>query len=315
MANGTTDQLFRQLTEQQQRQSRKRGLSQQLGGVSNAIVDFFVQKEQRADEDRQNKLKRTQRLEDLTDEFELKDRLSILKNRRLIDREATQNRREDLRNLELDVRRKKEFQQKREQEQIVKTEKQTAAEKAKPTTVLSLRTQFRQESKTFTDTTEAFQRILSSAKEPSAAGDLALIFNFMKVLDPGSVVRESEFKNAEQSDAFFSKQGVPNFIIRARGKAIAGKRLTDTQRNDFVGRARELFGGQQQLQNQRIANFSRLAQSLNVDPSLVISQFEIDKQLQPGGLPTLGQPQQSAPPLTPAQQVELENLRRQNREP
>jgi len=315
MANGNLDQLFQQLTEQRQRQSRERGLSQQLGGVSNAIVDFFVQKEQRTDEQKKDKLERQQKLEDFTREAELKRELLSIRERNTLLREGTKNRREDLRNLELDVRRKKEFQQERKEEQIVKEQKRVEEEKAKPATVLSLRTQFRQESKTFTDTTEAFQRILSSAKDPSAAGDLALIFNFMKVLDPGSVVRESEFKNAEQSDAFFAKSGVPNFIIRARGKAIAGKRLTDTQRNDFVGRARELFGGQQQLQNQRIANFSRLAQSLNVDPSLVISQFEIDKQLQPGGLPTLNQTQQSAPPLTPAEQVELENLRRQNREP
>ncbi|MEM8882399.1 MAG: hypothetical protein AAGC82_17565, partial [Pseudomonadota bacterium] len=47
--------------------------------------------------------------------------------------------------------------------------------------------------KDFRKQAEAFGRIDASAFEPSPAGDLALIFNYMKVLDPGSVVRESEF--------------------------------------------------------------------------------------------------------------------------
>ena len=50
-----------------------------------------------------------------------------------------------------------------------------------------LRDDFRSESKEFVKVRDAYGRILST--DASAAGDLALIFNYMKILDPGSVVR------------------------------------------------------------------------------------------------------------------------------
>ena len=49
-------------------------------------------------------------------------------------------------------------------------------------------------------------KINAVASDPSAASDLALIFSFMKVLDPGSVVREQEFANAQNA------AGVPDQV-------------------------------------------------------------------------------------------------------
>ena len=43
----------------------------------------------------------------------------------------------------------------------------------------------------------AFGRIQAAANDPTPAGDLALIFNYMKLLDPGSTVREGEFATAQ----------------------------------------------------------------------------------------------------------------------
>lgn len=41
-----------------------------------------------------------------------------------------------------------------------------------------------------------YQKVQAAAHQPSAANDLSLIFGYMKMLDPGSVVREQEFANA-----------------------------------------------------------------------------------------------------------------------
>ena len=81
----------------------------------------------------------------------------------------------------------------------------------------------------------AFDRITASADEPSAAGDLALIFNYMKMLDPGSTVREGEFATAANS------AGVDQRIRGILNNIINGERLTPAQRKDFLSRANKLF--------------------------------------------------------------------------
>lgn len=89
--------------------------------------------------------------------------------------------------------------------------------------------------KGFIDIRDAYDRVQASAKDPSAAGDLALIFNYMKVLDPGSVVREGEFANAESSGS------VPDRIWKTYNKVLRGERLSTDMRADFLDRAGRLY--------------------------------------------------------------------------
>jgi hypothetical protein len=87
----------------------------------------------------------------------------------------------------------------------------------------------------FTDIANSWDRIAASADDPSAAGDLALIFNYMKMLDPGSTVREGEFANAQNS------AGIPTRIRSAYNRARSGERLVEEQREDFFGQAQNIF--------------------------------------------------------------------------
>ena len=91
------------------------------------------------------------------------------------------------------------------------------------------------EVKDFGKQASAFGRVIASAENPSAAGDLALIFNYMKVLDPGSTVREGEFATAQNA------AGVPGRVISLYNNLIKGERLNPEQRGDFVSRSRMLF--------------------------------------------------------------------------
>ena len=101
--------------------------------------------------------------------------------------------------------------------------------------------------KDFRSVRSAYGRILASADKPSAAGDLALIFNYMKMLDPGSVVRESEFRTAQQAKAWFinldqeSQSKVPNFVRTFIQGATEGTMLLPAQREDFKSRAEALY--------------------------------------------------------------------------
>lgn len=98
-----------------------------------------------------------------------------------------------------------------------------------------LRSEISKVSSDFNKIESAFGRIEVSAKDPSAAGDLALIFNFMKMLDPGSVVRESEFATAANA------AGVPDRIRANYNKVMNGERLAIKQRSDFVGKSQALY--------------------------------------------------------------------------
>jgi len=81
----------------------------------------------------------------------------------------------------------------------------------------------------------AFGRIIASAQDPSPAGDLAMIFNYMKILDPGSTVREGEFANAQNSG------GIDDKTIALYNSVVTGTRLSQPQRDDFLGRAAMLY--------------------------------------------------------------------------
>lgn len=110
-----------------------------------------------------------------------------------------------------------------------------------------LRNQFIGKTKDFRDVRDAYGRIQVSAKDPSAAGDLALIFNYMKMLDPGSTVREGEFATAQNAG------GIPERIFSSYNKALNGERLAPSQRADFLSRAKGLYA--QQLRQYDKAKF------------------------------------------------------------
>jgi len=68
----------------------------------------------------------------------------------------------------------------------------------------------------------------------TAAGDVALIFAFMRALDPASTVREGEFATAQNS------VGISGRIRAAYNNALTGQRLTPELRADFKQQARNL---------------------------------------------------------------------------
>lgn len=131
-------------------------------------------------------------------------------------------------------------------------------------TTLKLRDKYTSESKDFLTIRDAYNRIIVSAQDPSAAGDLALIFNYMKILDPGSTVREGEFANAQNS------AGIPDVIRAKYNKVISGQRLAEDTRNDFVSRSKKLFEAQQSQQKTINDNYSMLSSSAGIPKEFVV---------------------------------------------
>tara|TARA_R110002096_G_scaffold159079_1_gene324767 strand:- start:2821 stop:4260 length:1440 start_codon:yes stop_codon:yes gene_type:complete len=121
--------------------------------------------------------------------------------------------------------------------------------------------------KGFAGVTEAYSRIVASAKDPSAAGDLSLIFNFMKVLDPGSTVREGEFATAQNAG------GVDARVRSLFNSVVDGTRLDAGQRADFLDRANRLYKSQESLVLPLYDYYGNIAKSRGFDPEMVLPQF------------------------------------------
>ena len=132
-----------------------------------------------------------------------------------------------------------------------------------------LRNSYLKHSGDFIKVRDSYGRVLQSAKNPSAAGDLVLVFNYMKILDPGSVVRESEFATASNA------AGVPDRIRNIYNRVLNGERLAENQRGDFVDRAGKLYEGMTSQHKQRVTNFEKLSRSYNLNPDNVLLDLSL----------------------------------------
>lgn len=127
---------------------------------------------------------------------------------------------------------------------------------------------------------QAHQKIIESAKNPSAAGDLSLIFGYMKMLDPGSTVREGEFANAQNS------AGIPDRVRAMYNQAINGQRLIPEQRTDFLNQSSNILKAQ--LQKQKIVDdqYEKIGKDRGFNRSDVIVDFMEPAKQKQGGLPS-----------------------------
>lgn len=132
-----------------------------------------------------------------------------------------------------------------------------------------LRKEFLSQSKDFQKVRDSYTRVVGSTENPSPAGDLSLIFNYMKMLDPGSVVRESEFATAASAGSYGER------IQASVQKVLSGERLTKNMRKDFVDKSGTLMEGMQKQHSKREKNYGRIATKNNLDPSEVVVDINV----------------------------------------
>lgn len=116
--------------------------------------------------------------------------------------------------------------------------------------IRSVRNDVLRNSRTFLEEAAAFDRVQAASGSPSPAGDLSLVFSFMKLLDPGSTVREGEFSTAQNSAS------VPERVRGLYNRLVRGERLTEEQRRDFLSQARAQFD-QARNRQQRLIDDAR----------------------------------------------------------
>ena len=134
------------------------------------------------------------------------------------------------------------------------------------------------EVKDFKKVVTAYEKVKSSAESQTAAGDMALVFAYMKMLDPGSTVRESEFENAAATT------GLPGKFINAVRNAKNGIILNPEQRADFLNEARSALLAHKKSVIPSINQYGNLAKDIGASRNSIIPEglFDIDSDTQPG---------------------------------
>lgn len=118
--------------------------------------------------------------------------------------------------------------------------------------------------KPFQEIMPYYDTIRSATAEPSAAGDLGLIFAYMKMLDPGSTVREGEFAVAANSG------GIPDRVLAQIQNAQSGQRLSAAVRKNFAEVAKTELENRRKTYNNALNLAYGRADALGVDRNYVL---------------------------------------------
>lgn len=111
----------------------------------------------------------------------------------------------------------------------------------------------------------------------TAADDMSMIFSYMKILDPGSTVREGEYATAEGTRSW------PESVRALYNKAWLGTKLTPEQRANFAAAAERNVAPHKQAYDQVLDQYRKLAQSYRVDPRNVAPPLEATTPPKPPG--------------------------------
>lgn len=115
---------------------------------------------------------------------------------------------------------------------------------------------------------DAYSRVQAAVADIQASGatpasDMGLVFGLMKMYDPTSVVRETEYANAQNAGS------VPERISNAYNKVLEGTILTPAQRADFVRQAYNLQKENVKIHNGQAKRFQALAKGYGLRPEMV----------------------------------------------
>lgn len=130
----------------------------------------------------------------------------------------------------------------------------------------------RQDVKDFRKARTQFNALRDTALNPRATAqdDIAVIFQFMKTLDPTSTVREGEFATAQNA------AGVPDTIRNAFNKAVNGERLSPEQRKNMARTAYRSYQAFRDAYNSTAEQYRGYARDYGINPDRVARTYTPD---------------------------------------
>lgn len=134
-----------------------------------------------------------------------------------------------------------------------------------------LRDDYRNDSKTYLEIARQAKIIQSSLNDKSAAGTLASATAFMKMLDPGSVVRESELAMAMKTNGSLDRMGNYMNVIQS------GQVLTAQQKADFAQLVKAYSNAANEAHEKTNERYGKIASEYGLEPKRVVL-YDIEKQ-------------------------------------
>ena len=119
----------------------------------------------------------------------------------------------------------------------------------------------------YNKTLVTYDNIRSSGKDPTGAGDVALVTSFMNMLDPESVVRESEFATASNTGGLFAR------LETILPKLKKGEFLTAEQRNNFVNLAGKYMKAYTDMEERHRNDLQNVVQNYGLNPNNVFGEI------------------------------------------
>lgn len=137
-----------------------------------------------------------------------------------------------------------------------------------------IRKEWQGRSKMYSELQGTFNTLQASASSANGPGDIALITGFMKMLDPGSVVRETEFATARDTAGLFTQ------LQNRLEKAQNGQLLSPQQRKEYVA-----------LSQKYLDSAKKKADQEKKDLGIVVKNYRLNPEN------VFGMEQPAAPPL------------------
>jgi hypothetical protein len=126
-----------------------------------------------------------------------------------------------------------------------------------------LRKEFTARTKVFNELDSTFSNLKASEQAGTGPGDIALITGFMKMLDPGSVVRETEFATARDTAGLFTK------LENSLQKLQNGEFLKPAQRKEYINLAEKYYDAAKQKANIEKQSISKVVTNYKLNPDNV----------------------------------------------
>jgi hypothetical protein len=120
--------------------------------------------------------------------------------------------------------------------------------------------------KEFAGMDTAYKQVTSAIKENSPIGDTAAATKIMKLLDPGSVVRETELGMA------MAATGKMDRLKNYMDLYISGRKLTDSQRTEFQSLANQLYNAAAVAYNEKRGEYEQIGKGFNLNTDLALGK-------------------------------------------
>jgi hypothetical protein len=155
-----------------------------------------------------------------------------------------------------------------------------------------LRKEYTKRTEKFGEVSTILSNLEASANAKNGPGDIALITGFMKMLDPGSVVRETEFATARDTAGLYEK--LRNNLQKSQSGQLFA--LDSKQRAEYVALAKQYHDASQKKAGEDKKALGVVVKNYKLNPDNVFGP-------EPTATPPAGN-------LTPEERAELEALRK-----